>query len=1292
MEKLGYAAQDADGYWDLTVDDYNAAAKDMQMGSDWFMDTMRKLEDYGFIHTYVSSLNEAQLKTRDVEEQIADAVQTYSDMVARGASDEELQKQIEHINELESQWQELDTVTKTWDETTEANRRKEFLNLDDQLSAFEEMYKNADTDAGQEAAKKAAQDYVKQFRMTLNEEDLTKGIFRLSDESAKDYNSRIPDSTEISEVASSISNYVVFGNVDMNKRQIIEWTDELKQTYADALASWDYQPENGSIDTVFGGSDRFGEDVLQEGVEVAFTPIMNVDGKTEFLGKDTVYGYIESLIADSTENGKLNIDKLFELDAMGRQVGDQFVQGIVAAADESLDYGELGIGNEAVKTGMLMHFSGNYGAMNLASTDKEKLEAAGFTDQFMQDHSDAMLGISEAYQEDAEKTQGYIDLLKEVSREDLEKIGFHNDKYDIENHEAEDALEYLADKAGITTENIGELLDVLDLLGINLSEVQVPKEFETLDSFLTTVTKGSGAGYQISTDIFGQSAEQLQTQMDEIGTLELQVDPDSEVYEQLQELKKQTEIQLNIKNSEYTQEQLKEWAEAGDRQQIANTFGIDVDSEEVDQYIQQIKNTQLDYDMVIHVDDTQFAALMEAITGEPYEAKVDITADGSEAEEVAENTKKNIEKKPIIQTIQQKIQSIGNAITGFFGGGQQQQQDVQASAQLDTSKGEKELGKFNKDVSNINKTSGTATADINISTAMGKIAVLKDALNSLSGVKPMPIIDQTSINNAINRVNHLIERLNASKTAGSAIGTAHALGTTSLSRAYADGKDWTVGRDESALVNEIGQESIVRDGVWQLIPGGPHVEDLRKDDIIFNAEQTEDLIRTGKTARRGQLVAHANGTVSGMPAYSKRTKTGTSGGKIQKHPSSSGKKGNTGGGNGGNNGGKGKSSSNNKKKSEFEKWLEKLFDWIEVRLDRIQRRIDISTTKAENAIGKLDSKGQSLIGTISKNKNANINAAMRQIASNASEVSENNTYIKQKNGKVTSVKGGSANTLLGASVAGALRYQQQADQVAKVALNKNIFKSKNRKSKASQQKYMNNLISLIHSGAIDIKEYSGDVKKFIEAYKGWYDKSQDLVKSTEELRQQYKELQQTKLDNIVDEFETLVGLSEAVKASSEATVEYYKTAGRAVGAKDEEELEKQRDRQGEITKILTSQISAFKGELVNAEKVFGKNSNEYREAQTKLEEMNKSLIESQTAELELQKSIRELSFTIRGHFITRVKAFVDKLGTIASLAEKRGTTSVYGVPTRQTEDPYMEQTRYNNELILKYYESFSSFC
>jgi hypothetical protein len=65
-----------------------------------------------------------------------------------------------------------------------------------------------------------------------------------------------------------------------------------------------------------------------------------------------------------------------------------------------------------------------------------------------------------------------------------------------------------------------------------------------------------------------------------------------------------------------------------------------------------------------------------------------------------------------------------------------------------------------------------------------------------------------------------------------------------------------------------------------------------------------------------------------------------------------------------------------------------------------------------------------------------------------------------------------------------------------------------------------------------------------------------------------------------------------------------------------------------------------------------------------LEEINKSLIESQTTELELSKTIRELSFELRDNFIKRVKALVDKFASIASLVEKRGTTSVYGVATR----------------------------
>ena len=90
------------------------------------------------------------------------------------------------------------------------------------------------------------------------------------------------------------------------------------------------------------------------------------------------------------------------------------------------------------------------------------------------------------------------------------------------------------------------------------------------------------------------------------------------------------------------------------------------------------------------------------------------------------------------------------------------------------------------------------------------------------------------------------------------LGTAHATGT-----ARVGGRDFTVGRNETALVNEVGQESRVHNGKWELLPGGPHMQKFSKDDIIFNAEQTADLIKSGKTARQGKPVtpsAYARGT------------------------------------------------------------------------------------------------------------------------------------------------------------------------------------------------------------------------------------------------------------------------------------------------------------------------------------------------------------------------------------------------------------------------------------------------
>jgi cell wall-associated NlpC family hydrolase len=157
-----------------------------------------------------------------------------------------------------------------------------------------------------------------------------------------------------------------FGNVDMDKRTIIEWSEELKKTYKDELASWEYDPEIGSIDTVFGGNDRFGEDLNGTGWEIAFTPILP-DGT--FLSRDTVNDYINSILADAySDDGTVTEEELSAIDAEGRQIGDTFVQGIFGAIDDNTNEDD----NWANVVGRLMHFSGKYGAVNLANEEIER--------------------------------------------------------------------------------------------------------------------------------------------------------------------------------------------------------------------------------------------------------------------------------------------------------------------------------------------------------------------------------------------------------------------------------------------------------------------------------------------------------------------------------------------------------------------------------------------------------------------------------------------------------------------------------------------------------------------------------------------------------------------------------------------------------------------------------------------------------------------------------------------------------------------------------------------------------
>ena len=288
-------------------------------------------------------------------------------------SPEEIKNQVDNYVSIISSYFEKSPI--------EIKTQLGFDNVDTVAEQYQNIINDAKTKDWNTSAIKDAEQSLQDEFDKINSED-----FHIGNE----FGEKIKDGTIQS----------VFGNVDMDKRTIIEWSDELKETYADALASWNYDPEVGGIDTVFGGSERFGEDLNDKGWEVAFTPILP---NGTFLSKDTVEEYINQILEEAyADDGKITDSELKEIDTQGRQIGDTFVQGIYAAIDDNEDYENNG--NWAELVGRLMHFSGKKGAVQLA---KNAIEEAK--------ESEENFDWDSWFKEHSINTQEEIDKWKEIA-------------------------------------------------------------------------------------------------------------------------------------------------------------------------------------------------------------------------------------------------------------------------------------------------------------------------------------------------------------------------------------------------------------------------------------------------------------------------------------------------------------------------------------------------------------------------------------------------------------------------------------------------------------------------------------------------------------------------------------------------------------------------------------------------------------------------------------------------------------------------------------------------------------
>lgn len=474
---------------------------------------------------------------------------------------------------------------------------------------------------------------------------------------------------------------------------------------------------------------------------------------------------------------------------------------------------------------------------------------------------------------------------------------------------------------------------------------------------------------------------------------------------------------------------------------------------------------------------------------------------------------------------------------------------------------------------------------------------------------------------SITRTVNYVKGSDPGKASGTMLSPAHANGTAyntlNMSPAHAGG-NVTIPRNEKALVNELKKpESIVRDGIWSIIPGGAHVEQLKKGDIIFNGEQTEQLLKHGRIAGHGK--AYADGTVGNIrnlvstpltTAYSKGSWVF----------------GDTGNGNLGGSGYKPKAdkttnqiSKNTKETadtvkdisnelSNYEDWVERRFKAIEsefAHLEAVFERMSHLPDRLAKAYDLL-AKNKEYMNTVNSSKST---------------------------------------------------YQAHLDRIKGQGLSQDI-------------------IDKIQNGSLEISNYSEETKKLISEYETYYNKLRDCSSQYDELLAKQAELVQSTLDSITDYYDMMNGVDEASKDILEAQRELYEKLGVSVTAQDQKDsVNNSIKEQEKITDRLAAQVESYASQIESliSSGYMDRYSKEYYAAHETLNGLKQELLESQSALVEFQDKLYELEYAGIQNFINGFERAVDKLDAkIAYIKSK---------DEKVTESLYQEQINANNSQI-----------
>lgn len=469
-------------------------------------------------------------------------------------------------------------------------------------------------------------------------------------------------------------------------------------------------------------------------------------------------------------------------------------------------------------------------------------------------------------------------------------------------------------------------------------------------------------------------------------------------------------------------------------------------------------------------------------------------------------------------------------------------------------------------------------------------------------------------------------------------------GSKANGTAFAQGASgfWGAGGSGTALGGEVGPELLVRDGSFYIIgQDGAEFFDYRSHDIIFNAAQTEELFKKGKlrgSDTRGKTAmadgtAFAGSTTGGKKNFGSPN-PGVRGNSSLKSRGSSSKS---------NSNKKNKKKSSSKKKSSGKKKGSgsksdaEFFDWVEVKLQRIEEAIELVKVTADSAYQQVGARNDALRKNI-KNLNSEI----------VTQGKAYNYYIKKANS---------------------------------VGL-----------SKAYKKKVQN--------GAIDIDKISNKkLKEKISQYQEWYNKAQDCKKQVAELKVTVADAYKEIFDNYSTKAQNTIDRAKDYQEAFQASIDFYEEAGYKASSKYYDALIKyEAKNQNRLVAKRTGLVKKLNEAVDSGSVKIG--SEAWYDMRHEIDQLTTSIIEADEALAKYKNELRQLDWDkfddMQDGFskLTDEADFLIDLMSEKDLFDDNGAITNEGIATKalhaQNYDVYMAQADQYAKAIAEINKSIAN--